>query len=38
MIDAANAKEAANNVDVIIVQGAQLERRQVLEPESNFER
>ena len=38
MIDAANAKEAANNVDIIIVQGAQLERRQVLEPESNFER
>jgi hypothetical protein len=38
MIDAANAKEAANNVDVLIVQGAQLERRQVLEPESNFER
>ena len=38
MIDAANANEAADNVDVIIVQGAQLERRQVLEPESNFER
>ena len=38
MIDAVNAKEAANNVDIMIVQGAQLKRRQVLELESNFER
>jgi len=37
MIDAAKAKEAANNVDSIIVQGAQLKRRQVIEPESSFE-
>ena len=38
LVDAIMAKDAANIVDVIIVQGAQLERRQVLEPESNFER
>jgi hypothetical protein len=38
LLDATNAKDAANIVDVMIVQGAQLQRRQVAEPESNFER
>ena len=38
LADATNAKDTANIVDVMIVQGVELERRQVLEPESNFER
>ena len=37
LFDAIEAKEAANNVDVIVVRGAQLQRRQVLEAEVNFD-